>query len=122
VADVLGYKYYYDDFNEHTGRVTVAQHVTGQNPSLDRSQTSSSLDRSYEYDHVGRLAVSHAGAEARPHSFTESTSPIPPTVITTSQTPSRSTATRTRRTVVFQKLLLSYNPVFTLLATEMSRR
>ena len=69
VAGVLGYKYYYDDFNEHTGRVTFAQHITGQNPSLDRSQTSSSLDRSYEYDNVGRLAVSHAGAEARAHSF-----------------------------------------------------
>ncbi|MFL6257525.1 MAG: RHS repeat domain-containing protein [Pyrinomonadaceae bacterium] len=66
---VLGYKYYYDDFNEHTGRVTFAQHITGQNPALDRTQTSSGLDRSYEYDHLGRLAVSHAGAEARAHAF-----------------------------------------------------
>jgi RHS repeat-associated protein len=65
VAGVLGYKYYYDDGNERTGRVTFAQHITGQNSSLDRSQTASSLDHSYEYDHVGRLAISHAGAEAR---------------------------------------------------------
>src|SRR5882724_2598723 len=27
------------------------------------------LDRSYEYDHVGRLAYSHSGAEARAHAY-----------------------------------------------------
>ncbi len=27
------------------------------------------LDRSYEYDHVGRLAFSHSGAEARAHAY-----------------------------------------------------
>ena len=70
VAGVLGYKYYYDDFNEHTGRVTFAQHITGQDSSLHRSQTTSSLDRSYEYDHVGRLAISHAGNEGRAHAWT----------------------------------------------------
>jgi len=35
--------------------------------SLNRTATSSSLDRSYEYDNVGRLIVSHSGAEARAH-------------------------------------------------------
>ena len=29
----------------------------------------SSLDRSYEYDNIGRLAVSHSGAEARAHAY-----------------------------------------------------
>lgn len=70
VAGVLGYKYYYYDFSEHTGRVTFAQDITGQNPALDRTQTASSLDRSYEYDNVGRLAISHAGNEARAHAWT----------------------------------------------------
>ncbi|HEU4596604.1 MAG TPA: S8 family serine peptidase [Pyrinomonadaceae bacterium] len=65
VTGVLGYKYYYDDFNEHTGRVTFAQHITAATAGLNRTQTSSNLDRSYEYDQVGRLAISHAGNEAR---------------------------------------------------------
>jgi len=41
--------------NEHNGRVTYAQNIAG------------TLDRSYEYDHVGRLSLSHSGAEARAH-------------------------------------------------------
>jgi len=69
VSGVLGYKYYYDDFNEHTGRVTFAQNITPSTAGLGRSQTASSLDRSYEYDQVGRLVISHAGAEARAHAF-----------------------------------------------------
>jgi hypothetical protein len=56
VASVLGYNYNYDYFNEHTGRVTCAQNI--QDPTLDRS---------YEYDQAGRLAISHSGAEARAH-------------------------------------------------------
>ncbi|HJT64840.1 MAG TPA: S8 family serine peptidase [Pyrinomonadaceae bacterium] len=52
------YKYFYDYLNEHTGRVTYAQNMNnGQ------------LDRSYEYDHVGRLAYAHTGAEARAHAY-----------------------------------------------------
>ncbi len=51
---VLGYNYYYDYFNEHTGRVAYAKNIQD-----------GSLDRSYEYDDVGRLAISHSGAEAR---------------------------------------------------------
>ncbi|MFN2533002.1 MAG: S8 family serine peptidase [Pyrinomonadaceae bacterium] len=54
VANVLGYNYAYDYSNEHTGRVTYAQNIQD-----------STLDRSYEYDQVGRLAISHSGAEAR---------------------------------------------------------
>jgi len=56
VANVLGYNYNYDYLNERTGRVTYAQNI--QDPTLDRS---------YEYDQVGRLAISHSGTEARAH-------------------------------------------------------
>jgi RHS repeat-associated protein len=69
VSGVLGYKYYYNDFNEHAGRVTYAQSVNASNAGLDRSQTSSPEDRSYEYDHVGRLTYAHSGAEAKAHAI-----------------------------------------------------
>jgi RHS repeat-associated protein len=49
--------------------VTFAQDVSQVDSSLDRAQTSSSLDRSYEYDNAGRLVISHAGAEARAHAY-----------------------------------------------------
>jgi YD repeat-containing protein len=58
VANVLGYNYNYNYFNEHTGRVTYAQNIAD-----------GTLDRSYEYDLVGRLAYSHSGAEARAHAY-----------------------------------------------------
>jgi RHS repeat-associated protein len=54
VSSVLGYAYNYDYFNNHTFRVSYAQNLYD-----------STLDRSYEYDQVGRLAISHSGAEAR---------------------------------------------------------
>ncbi len=66
---LYGYKYYYDDFNEHTGRVTFAQGITDATAGLSRSQTTSTLDRSYEYDVAGRLAYAHSGTEARAHAF-----------------------------------------------------
>jgi len=47
-----------DYLNEHTGRVSYAQSIYD-----------STLDRSYEYDHVGRLVISHSGAEARAHAY-----------------------------------------------------
>jgi YD repeat-containing protein len=56
VSNVLGYNYNYDYLNEHTGRVTYAASITD-----------ATLDRSYEYDSLGRLVVSHSGAEARAH-------------------------------------------------------
>jgi RHS repeat-associated protein len=58
VATVQGYNYNYDYLGEHTGRVTYAQSIYD-----------STLDRSYQYDQVGRLAISHSGAEARAHAF-----------------------------------------------------
>src|SRR6185369_1981375 len=65
VANVLGYNYNYDYFNEHTGRVTYAQNIQD-----------GTLDRSYEYDQAGRLAISHSGTEARAHAWTGQWSPI----------------------------------------------
>ena len=57
VSGVLGYNYQYDGYyHERTGRVIYAGSI------YDNTQ-----DRSYEYDLVGRLAVSHSGAEARAH-------------------------------------------------------
>jgi RHS repeat-associated protein len=56
VSSVLGYNYNYDYLNEHTGRVTYAGSI--YDPTLDRS---------YEYDQVGRLSISHSGTEARAH-------------------------------------------------------
>lgn len=57
VSGVLGYNYGYQGWHqENTGRVVYAQ-----------SLYDSTLDRSYEYDLVGRLAISHSGAEARAH-------------------------------------------------------
>lgn len=55
VSGVLGYNYTYNDtyLHESTGRVTYAQNIN--DPTLDRS---------YEYDQVGRLAISHSGTEA----------------------------------------------------------
>jgi RHS repeat-associated protein len=69
VSGVNGYKYYYDDFNEHTGRVTYAQNINASNADSDRSQTSSPEDRSYEYDHLGRIAYAHSGAESKAHAI-----------------------------------------------------
>jgi len=52
----MRWNYAYDNFNEKTGRVTYAQ-------NLDDG----TLDRSYDYDHVGRLIEARTGSEARGH-------------------------------------------------------
>jgi RHS repeat-associated protein len=54
VDGVQGAEYGYDDFGESTGRVTRARDL------YDRT-----LDRSYQYDHVGRLQVAASGQTAR---------------------------------------------------------
>jgi RHS repeat-associated protein len=56
VQGVLGSNYSYDKLNENTGRVTFAQ-----------SLYDATLDRSYEYDQVGRLVRAHSGNEADGH-------------------------------------------------------
>lgn len=55
---VTGYNYFYNNFSENTGRVTYAQNLWD-----------SSLDRSYDYDHVGRVTSTHSGMEARWHAL-----------------------------------------------------
>lgn len=58
---VLGYNYSYNNFYENTGRVTYAQNL--YDPTLDRS---------YDYDHLGRMVSTHSGKEARWHIQAES--------------------------------------------------
>ncbi len=58
---VMRWDYSYDKFNENSGRVTYAK-------NLDNG----TLDRSYDYDHVGRMWASHTGKEARWHIGQES--------------------------------------------------
>jgi RHS repeat-associated protein len=66
VTNVLGYQYQYDGYyHERTGRVVFAENVSSGLGATGGAD--SSLDRSYEYDIVGRLLVSHSGAEARAH-------------------------------------------------------
>jgi RHS repeat-associated protein len=56
VAGVLGWNYFYGYFGENTGRVTYAD-----------SLNDPKLDRSYEYDQLGRLRHSFTGTSARAH-------------------------------------------------------
>lgn len=56
IPGVMQWNYSYTNFNENTGRVTYAQNL------MD-----STLDRSYDYDHVGRLIEARTGSEARGH-------------------------------------------------------
>ena len=53
---VMGWNYAYNYFGENTGRVTFAQNLYD-----------GTLDRSYDYDAVGRMWASHSGKEARWH-------------------------------------------------------
>jgi RHS repeat-associated protein len=56
IPGVMGWNYQYGYFNENTGRLMYAQNIND-----------GTLDRSYGYDHVGRLVASHSGGEARAH-------------------------------------------------------
>jgi RHS repeat-associated protein len=58
VSGVTGSEYRYDYFHEHTGRVTFA-----------RNLYDATLDRSFEYDHVGRLTWAYTGTEATAHAI-----------------------------------------------------
>lgn len=53
---VMGWEYNYAILAENSFRVSYAKNLN--DPTLDRS---------YDYDHLGRLNVSHSGAEARAH-------------------------------------------------------
>lgn len=63
VAGVLGYDYSYDKFAENSFRVTYAQNIS-HNGAAGGDAT---LNRSYDYDHAGRLWEAHAGNEADSH-------------------------------------------------------
>ncbi len=56
IPGVMGWNYQYGYLSENTGRLMYAQNVND-----------GSLDRSYDYDQVGRLVASYSGAEARAH-------------------------------------------------------
>lgn len=56
IPEVMRWNYSYNYFNENTGRVTYAQNL--MDPTLDRS---------YDYDHVGRLIEARTASEARGH-------------------------------------------------------
>lgn len=56
IPGVMGWNYSYGYFNENSGRLMYAQNIND-----------GTLDRSYDYDHVGRLVASYSGGEARAH-------------------------------------------------------
>jgi len=56
IPGVMQWSYAYNNFNENTGRVTYAQNL------MDAT-----LDRSYDYDHLGRLIEARTASEARGH-------------------------------------------------------
>ncbi|MET0645943.1 MAG: RHS repeat-associated core domain-containing protein, partial [Pyrinomonadaceae bacterium] len=66
VTGVTGWKYYYSDFGENTGRVTFAQNTFESNGS-GGGAADPTLDRSYNYDLAGRLDSSYTGSQARAH-------------------------------------------------------
>jgi RHS repeat-associated protein len=56
IPGVMGWNYQYGYFNENSGRLMYAQNIND-----------GTLDRSYDYDHVGRLVASYSGGGARAH-------------------------------------------------------
>ena len=56
VSGILGWNYSYNDFSENSGRVTFAQNLND-----------STLNRSYDYDQVGRLIAAYSGLAASAH-------------------------------------------------------
>ena len=67
---MLGWDYCYDKLYEDSYRMTYAKNTS----NLDQNGVSTSdptLDRSFEYDHLGRLKYSHSGVEARMHAFNQ---------------------------------------------------
>jgi RHS repeat-associated protein len=67
IAGVLGYDYFYNYFNENSGRVTFARSLTTTQPNNQTAARDATLDRSYDYDHVGRLVAAYTGTSALAH-------------------------------------------------------
>jgi hypothetical protein len=59
IPNVLGYRYAYNYFGENSGRVTFASNLNNGPAGRDAS-----LDRSYDYDHVGHLLAAYSGTAA----------------------------------------------------------
>ncbi|HJR06714.1 MAG TPA: hypothetical protein VJ842_05620 [Pyrinomonadaceae bacterium] len=71
VAGVLRWNYRYDRFDENSHRVTYAQNIGSASSTAGMPNPDPSLDRSYDYDQVGRLRYAHTGVEARMHAFNQ---------------------------------------------------
>jgi hypothetical protein len=56
IPGVMGWNHSYNYFGENSGRVTYAKNLYD-----------GTLDRSYDYDQVGRMTVTYSGADARAH-------------------------------------------------------
>ena len=67
IPNVLGYDYFYQYFNENSGRVTFARNLTTTQPGGQVAARDPSLDRSYDYDHLGRLSAAYTGTSALAH-------------------------------------------------------
>jgi RHS repeat-associated protein len=63
IPGVLGWSYAYDKFAENSNRVTYAQNIT----DVLKPNGDPTLNRSYDYDQVGRLWEAHSGNEADAH-------------------------------------------------------
>lgn len=68
VPGALGWNYAYNYFGENTGRATFASNLTSGAAGRDAS-----LDRSYDYDHLGRLLAAYTGTSALAHTGQGST-------------------------------------------------
>ncbi|MFL6208333.1 MAG: S8 family serine peptidase, partial [Pyrinomonadaceae bacterium] len=67
VPNIMGWQYSYTDVGENTGRVMFARNTVSAGYGATTGGRDDTLDRSYDYDQVGRLIVSHTGYEARLH-------------------------------------------------------
>jgi RHS repeat-associated protein len=68
IQNVLGYSYSYGYFGENSGRVTFASNLNNGPSGRDAS-----LDRSYDYDHLGRVVAAYSGTAALAHTGQGST-------------------------------------------------
>jgi RHS repeat-associated protein len=73
IAGVLGYDYSYTHLGENSNRVTFAHNITTTQSGSQMAARDASLDRSYEYDQLGRLTASFTGTSALAHTGQGST-------------------------------------------------
>jgi YD repeat-containing protein len=73
IAGVLGYNYAYNYFGENSNRVTFAHNIQTTQAGSQTAVRDASLDRSYDYDQVGRLVAAYTGTAALAHTGQGST-------------------------------------------------